>query len=176
MVSIRRALVTDLADATRLFEGYLHFYERDHPREAVQGFISDRLTAQDSLIFLAFQDGTAVGIAQVYPSFSSLSLSPSWVLNDLFVLPEARGTGAGRHLLQRVCAEAGEAGAAYVALETAEDNTRAQRLYQSEGFTQETGFRHYSRATATEPRRSSAGPRSPHGAIRDEQLKSGGME
>jgi ribosomal protein S18 acetylase RimI-like enzyme len=83
----------------------------------------------------------------VYPTFSSLSLARSWVLNDLFVDPTARGTGAGRALLRVVNASAAQAGAAYVALETAEDNHRAQGLYEVEGFTAETGYRHYTRPT-----------------------------
>jgi ribosomal protein S18 acetylase RimI-like enzyme len=150
MVFVRRALRPDLDAAARLFSGYLAFYGRSHSAEAARAFVADRLAAGDSLVYLAFDGddhGTAVGIAQIYPTFSSLSLAPAWVLNDLFVDPKARGTGAGRELLRTVAREAAEAGAAYVALETADDNVPAQRLYEAEGFVRETGFRHYARST-----------------------------
>jgi ribosomal protein S18 acetylase RimI-like enzyme len=147
MVVVRRAHPDDVAAAAALFSGYLAFYERDHSVAAARSFVSDRLAAGDSLIYLAFDGDTPVGLAQVYPTFSSLSLAPAWVLNDLFVDPQARGTGAGRALLRTVCRDAADADAAYVGLETADDNLTAQRLYESEGFVRETGFRHYVRPT-----------------------------
>ena len=145
MIFVRRAHSDDLAVSVHLFQGYLSFYGRDHSAAAVSTFLSERLTANDSIIFLALEGSAAVGIAQVYPTFATLSLSPSWVLGDLFVSPAARRTGAGRALLQTVSEEAKRAGAAYVALETAHDNLRAQQLYESEGFEIETEYLHYER-------------------------------
>jgi ribosomal protein S18 acetylase RimI-like enzyme len=145
MLSVRPATIEDLTAAVELFQGYLRFYEREHALDAVRRFLRERLAGGDSIIYLAFDEQAPIGLAQVYPTFSSLSLARSWVLNDLFVDPEARGTGAGRALLRAVTAAAARAGAAYVALETAELNRRAQGLYESEGFTVETGNRHYTR-------------------------------
>jgi GNAT superfamily N-acetyltransferase len=145
MITVRQATVEDLPAALNLFQGYLHFYKRDHAVDTMQRFLSERLSGGDSFIFLAFDEADAVGFAQVYPTYSSLSLARAWVLNDLFVAPEARGTGAGRALLRVVSAQAARVGAVYVALETAEDNLRAQALYESEGFIVDTENRHYSR-------------------------------
>ena len=69
--------------------------------------------------------------------FSSLSLRPAWVLNDLYVAPSGRRTGAGRALLREVLRRAREAGVSGVQLETAYDNTVAQGLYEAEGFVRE---------------------------------------
>ncbi len=146
MMEIKTAALEDLDDAVRLFTGYLGFYKREHPADQIRNFIQERLANKDSIIYLAYAEDRAVGIAQIYPTFSSLSLARSWVLNDLFVDPETRGTGAGRALLKHVCSEAAAAGAVDVVLETAEDNTTAQALYESEGFTKESGFYHYSRS------------------------------
>lgn len=145
--TVRRAEPADLDTVAFLFSGYLEFYEKSHPPASVEAFLRERLTRRDSVVFLAFDESLdrAVGMAQVYPTFSSLSLARAWVLNDLFVDPGARGSGAGRALLREVCAAAKADGAAHVALETAEDNSRAQALYENEGFAQESGFRHYSR-------------------------------
>lgn len=145
-VDVRRAGPDDLDAAASLFEAYLRFYRRDHGLEAARAFLAARLEAGESLIFLGFRAGSAVGFAQVYPTFSSLSLAPAWTLNDLFVDPAARGSGAGRVMLRAVLDAAREVGAAAVNLETDETNTRAQGLYESEGFVVDGDLRYYSRA------------------------------
>ncbi|WP_372593397.1 N-acetyltransferase family protein [Actinotalea sp.] len=142
---VRRAGAGDLAAVTALFTGYLDFYATPAPPERVRAFLSDRLHSGDSVILLGELDGRAVGLAQVFPTLSSLDLATLWTLGDLFVTPEARGAGVGRALLRAVLAEAALAGAATVALETAHDNTRAQGLYESEGFVRDTVYRVYSR-------------------------------
>jgi len=69
-----------------------------------------------------------VGLAQLYPSFSSIRLGREWILNDLFVKPEARGRGVGSDLLARCERWTVETGAVGAWLDTAVDNP-AQRLY-----------------------------------------------
>ncbi|MEU9002477.1 GNAT family N-acetyltransferase, partial [Streptomyces sp. NPDC048551] len=63
--------------------------------------------------------------------------SYAWILNDLYVAPSGRRTGAGRALLREVLRRARAEGVAGVQLETAYDNRRAQALYESEGFVRE---------------------------------------
>ena len=145
MLTIRRAGPGDVPTAANLFTEYLPFFQRHLSSEAVTTFVEERLRAADSVIFIAFDGDRAIGMAQVYPTFSSLAMERAWVLNDLFVAPAARGTGAGRALLRRVCEGAERAGCVHVALETAEDNVKAQGLYQSEGFERDVN-RHYARA------------------------------
>jgi len=148
MISVRRATNDDLTAVLTLFLGYLRFYSRDHSSEAARQFLKERLITGEGLIYLALAGGKPVGMAQVYPTFSSLSLARAWVLNDLFVDPGARSSGVGRALLRAITADATNAGAVYVALETAQENFRAQGLYEAEGFVAETGSRHYSLRTS----------------------------
>ncbi|MFJ8161627.1 GNAT family N-acetyltransferase [Streptomyces sp. NPDC096136] len=142
--SVRVAGEADLDVAAELFRGYLDFYEVDvedpgRPRE----FLAERIAKDESLVLLAEVAGAGtVGFAQVYRTFSSLTLRPAWVLNDLYVAPSGRRTGAGRALLREVLERAREAGVAGVQLETAYDNHVAQGLYESEGFVRE-GFHLY---------------------------------
>jgi ribosomal protein S18 acetylase RimI-like enzyme len=150
-VVVKVAGVERLDEVVGLFRGYLEFYEVDvvdagKPRE----FIEARMRRDESLVLVAEGDGgRAVGMAQVYRTFSSLAMEPVWVLSDLYVAPEGRRTGAGRALLRGVLERAREAGVAGVQLETAFDNRVAQALYESEGFTVEE-FRIYFHGLAGE--------------------------
>ncbi|MBT2456346.1 GNAT family N-acetyltransferase [Streptomyces sp. ISL-86] len=138
-VVLRAAGEGDIEAAAALFRGYLDFYgvavdDPDRPR----AFLADRIRGGESLVLLAdVPEAGTVGFAQVYRTFSSLSMQPAWILNDLYVAPSGRRTGAGRALLREVLRRAGEAGVAGVQLETAYDNHIAQGLYESEGFERE---------------------------------------
>ncbi|MFI8343048.1 GNAT family N-acetyltransferase [Streptomyces sp. NPDC085639] len=138
-VSVRAAGEADVEAAAVLFRGYLDFYEVDiEDPDAPRAFLAERIAKDESLVLLAdVPEAGTVGFAQVYRGFSSLSLRTAWVLNDLYVAPEGRRTGAGRALLREVLRRAREAGVSGVQLETAYDNTVAQGLYEAEGFVRE---------------------------------------
>lgn len=141
---IRRASLADLDAATRLFEGYQAFYLRVHPEGAIRAFLAQRLERGDSVVLLAWQGDRAVGFTQLYPSFASLSLAPSWILNDLFVDPSARGQGVALALMDAVRQLARGNGAAEVFLQTAQDNAPARALYESLGYTRDEHYLVYS--------------------------------
>lgn len=152
MTNVLLAEAHDLPELITLFQEYLAFYDRKIPALEAGRFLSDRLALGESVIFIA-RDGQhrAQGFAQMYPSFSSLGLCRTWILNDLFVHRAARGMGLGRAMLERCHRHARETGAAAVTLETAETNAGAQRLYESLGYTRATGFVGYSRAVQPRP-------------------------
>ena len=139
-VAIRRAGPADLDAAAALFTGYLHFYGKDTTESAARAFIGARLARQDSVFLLAEFDDAALGFTQLYPAFASLSLSPSWILNDLFVDPRARGRGVGEALMRAARGLARTSGAAELMLQTARDNAVAQRLYEREGWKRDEEF------------------------------------
>lgn len=138
--AVRRATLADLDAAARLFEGYQAFYHRAHPQGAVRAFLAQRLERGDSVVLLAFHEGAAVGFAQLYPSFASLSLAPSWILNDLYVDVAARGGGVARALMDAVRQLARGNGAAEVFLQTARDNAPARALYESLGYARDDHY------------------------------------
>ena len=96
----------------------------------------------ETVIFLAYRgaDRGAVGFAQLYPTFSSVSMERLWILNSLFVAPEARKLGAGRALLEEARSFAVSTGASGMKLETASNNHAAQSLYESLGWQREGVF------------------------------------
>ena len=56
-------------------------------------------------------------------------------LEELYVIPERRGRGRGRALLEAAMQHAREHGAAHIELNTGETDVAARSLYESAGFT-----------------------------------------
>jgi ribosomal protein S18 acetylase RimI-like enzyme len=146
MPSIRvvRAAPTDLDDLVPLFEGYRQFYGRRSDPGAARAFLHERIERDESVIYLAYTSPSeAAGFTQLYPSFSSVSLKPLWILNDLFVRSDIRRGGVGRALLERARQHAFETGANGLVLSTAVTNKPAQALYESCGWRRDDEFLHY---------------------------------
>ena len=141
---MRRATVADLGHLVPLFGAYREFYQRTADPDRERAFLAERIPKGESVVFLAEEGGAAVGFALLYPLFSSLSLRPVWVLNDLYVLPDKRRQGVAADLLRRARQFARDTGAEYITLDTARDNP-AQRLYEAEGWKRDEQFLHYER-------------------------------
>jgi GNAT superfamily N-acetyltransferase len=140
-----RAELDDLDALAPLFDGYRQFYKQPSDLTGARAFLADRIKRGESVIFVAVVDGAIVGFTQLYPLFSSVSLKRLWLLNDLFVTPNARGSGAGRALLARAERHAVETGAKGLTLTTQDTNLTAQRLYEACGWTKDEEFFHYQR-------------------------------
>lgn len=111
-----------------LARGYKAFYKT--PTSA-QAFATawQRLQAGDGVHGLAaFADGTLVGIAH-YLFHTSVWAPTACYLQDLYTLPEARGRGVGRALIEAVADAARARGAARYYWLTQHDNAVARRLY-----------------------------------------------
>jgi ribosomal protein S18 acetylase RimI-like enzyme len=146
---IERAGTAQLDEACRLFTAYQAFYGKAHEPSRLRDFLAARLQRGDSVVFIARIGDDAVGLMQLYPSFASLSLAPSWILNDLFVAPHARGRGVAEALMAAARALAERTGAAEIFLQTAHDNRVAQRLYERLGYRLDEDFRVYTLSLPT---------------------------
>jgi hypothetical protein len=80
-VEVRRADVTDLDQLVPLFDAYRRFYRQSSDLEKARPFLWERFEKSQSVIFLAIQDGVAIGFTQLYPSFSSGALYSRHQLN-----------------------------------------------------------------------------------------------
>ena len=140
---VRRASFEDLALLVPLYDGYRQFYRQPSDPELAERFLRERLARGDSVIFLAEDESGALGFTQLYPIFSSISAAPAWVLNDLFVAPGVRRSGAGRALLERARQHGLETGARWLSLSTGRENREAQALYEKLGWVRDTEYYHY---------------------------------
>jgi GNAT superfamily N-acetyltransferase len=126
-----------------LFDAYRQFYGRPADPDGARRFLADRLARNESVIFAVIEDGRALGFTQLYPSFSSVSMRPIWILNDLFVAAGARRRGVGTRLLKAAREHAERTGAVRLVLSTAVTNSTAQAAYERDGWKRDTGFVQY---------------------------------
>ena len=145
MSSVRQATPGDVDRLAPLFDAYRQFYERPPDLALARDFLSERLRNGESVVFLAEEANAAVGFVQLYPLFSSTALAPGrlWMLNDLYVVPAARGRGVARQLMDRARRLAEETGACGLQLCTARTNSSAQALYESLGYRVDNEFLYY---------------------------------
>ena len=140
---IREAGTDDVGSLAPLFDGYRRFYRQTSDLEGARRFLAARLAAGESRVFVAeTSGGRAVGFVQLFPSFSSVSMKRLWILNDLFVAPDARRAGVARALMKRARQLAVETGAKGLILETEAHNAPAKRLYEALGWGRD-GTHHY---------------------------------
>jgi ribosomal-protein-alanine N-acetyltransferase len=81
-----------------------------------------------ALLVVAEQDGVVAGFAVTWYAADEAELG------DIAVLPELRGRGFGRALLEGVSAESKRRGARFLFLEVRESNERARSVYERAGF------------------------------------------
>lgn len=129
--------------ATELFDLYRQFYGKESNKFLVKDYLKQRLLNNQSIIFLGLIDGNIVGFMQLYPSFSSLSLSPILVLNDLFVVEDFRNCGVAKTLINHAKDLAMNSKISRISLNTAKNNDLAIKLYQKLGFVLDCDFLTY---------------------------------
>ena len=142
-MEIYQATIEDLEGVSNLFNAYRMFYEQTSDLDGAKGYIKERLENEDSVIFVVKKNQMYIGFTQLYPTFSSISMKNAWILNDLFIYPEARKQGIGRMLLHKAKDYAIKTGAKSISLSTAPDNFSAQRLYEINGYERDSQFYHY---------------------------------
>ena len=132
--TVRQAVLADLSVLAPLFDAYRQFYGRAADVAAAESFLRERFDHGESVIFLAHVEGAPAGFTQLYPSFSSVSLARTFILNDLFVVPGQRRAGVGSALLRAATEHARSLGAIRVTLNTDIENTPAQAVYEARGW------------------------------------------
>jgi ribosomal protein S18 acetylase RimI-like enzyme len=142
-VVLRRAALEDLEKLLPLVQAYRVFYKQPPNEARERKFIEDHLRNGTSVMYIAEVDACAAAFMQLFRSYSTVHLSPAWILEDLFVHPAYRKRGIAAALLQRAVKHARDDGASGMFLETANDNIAAQSVYEAEGWTREGRFLKY---------------------------------
>lgn len=148
-VTVRKVEAGDRTAWMRLFAGYVAFYEATVPQDVVDLTWHRVVGGTDNMAGLVAVNaaGVIVGLANLVFHRSTWSATWYCYLEDLFVDPVVRGTGAGRALIEATYAEADRRGAARTYWATKHDNATARRLYDRIGVL--TPFVQYRRDDGT---------------------------
>ncbi len=130
-IEIQTFDTADREDWLSLWRDYLIFYKADLP-EDVGHQAWDRILDPEGDIhgFKAVDEtGAMVGMVTYLYHATTWSLEPRCYLNDLYTLPQMRGKGVGRKLIEAVYDAAKTDGAAQVYWMTQEFNYPGRMLY-----------------------------------------------
>lgn len=129
--TVRGVRATDHDQWRVLYRGYADFYrveQTDEMAERVWGWITDPGNELEAIVAEG-PGGRLVGLAHFRPFARPLSASVGGFLDDLFVDPQRRGTGAADLLLGALRDLAAARGWTVVRWITADDNHRARGKY-----------------------------------------------
>jgi len=142
-ITIRAVAREDYEHWQPLWDGYNAFYGRSGATA-----LAPEITAMtwsrffDALepvhAIVAERDGRLLGLAHYLYHRSTTSIAPSCYLQDLFTVPEARGKGVARALIEAVAGQARTAGAPRLYWHTHETNATARLLYDK--LAEQSGF------------------------------------
>jgi GNAT superfamily N-acetyltransferase len=128
-VTVRPLVDGDAEAWRRLFRDYGVFYE-SHFSDDVLDRVWAKLRAGDGIHALVAEvEGVVVGIAHYRSHPDTFTAGRDWYLDDLFVEPGSRGGGVATALIEHLTALAKATGPGTLRWITAEDNERAQRVY-----------------------------------------------
>lgn len=143
-IEVKKAELNDLGIVSNLFNKYRIFYGQASNLDSSRKFIEERMINNESVIFIITEDAIPLGFVQLYPSFSSVSMKRTWILNDLYVDESARNKGIGKSLMNKAREFALETGTKGLTLATSIDNINAQKLYEQLGYKRNESFYYYS--------------------------------
>ena len=125
------ALILDFIRGLAVYEKLAHEVRADEAalRETLFG---DRPADE---VLIAELDGAPAGFALFFHNYSTFLARPGLYLEDLFVIPELRGRGIGRRLLERLAGIAVERGCGRFEWSVLDWNEPAIRFYERLGAT-----------------------------------------
>jgi len=134
-LTIRPIEARDRTAWAPLWTAYLEFYETSVADEVYDVSFARLLDPTDTEFngLIAELDGAPVGITHYLFHRHMWKVENVCYLQDLYVTPETRGTGAGRALIEAVYSKADDAGCPSVYWLTQDFNTEGRRLYDRVG-------------------------------------------
>ncbi|WP_028309854.1 GNAT family N-acetyltransferase [Derxia gummosa] len=135
---IDAAAPADCDDLVALIRGLAEYESLTHLLQVTPLALAEHLfgaTPSAEAVIARDADGSALGFALWFRNFSTFLGKPGLYLEDIFVLPSARGRGIGKALIRHVGAIAVERGCGRFEWSVLDWNTSAIGFYESLGAT-----------------------------------------
>ena len=134
-VTVRRAMAADAEAVLALIQALADYEKLQGPDEGARerlrtGLFDGRL---GMLTLVAEVEGEIAGYAVAYEQYSTFEGLPKLFLEDIFVLEQHRGTGAGHALFREVAAVAGRRGCCEMEWQVLTWNEPAIDFYRRRG-------------------------------------------
>jgi ribosomal protein S18 acetylase RimI-like enzyme len=135
---VRRATPGDAPQVARLLDDFQAEYDEPSPgTETLEERYEELIRNKEMIVLLVGEGPDGFAQLRFRPWVYSASLHS--YLEELYVVPERRGTGLGRALLEAAMETARGEGAEQMELGTSEDDVAARGLYESAGFINREG-------------------------------------
>ena len=135
-LSIRQAVEADIGSLAEIVGRYRCFQGVTlQNTQDIRSFLRERIEKSESVILIAIDNPSddIVGFAQLYPTFSTVSLQRQWLLNDLYVDAGKRNAGIGSLLMEAVKTNFRGKAKGFI-LVAEKTNTSAKRFYDKHGW------------------------------------------
>ena len=132
---IRDGELKDVPLIAELIRGLARYEKLEHEVVMTEERLTDSLFGERRYAetLIAEDEGKPVGFALFFHNYSTFLAQPGIYLEDLFVLPEHRGAGVGRALLERLAQLALDRGCGRLEWAVLDWNVDAIRFYQRLG-------------------------------------------
>lgn len=143
VIVTKQATVIDVSSLVPMFDRYRQFYQQPSDEDLARKFLTERLDRDESVIFYATVNDNPAGFLQLFPSFSSAAAQRTFILNDLYVMPQYRRIYVASYLLKAASDFAKTEGAVRMSLATGIKNAAAGALYKKHGWRESKTFKHF---------------------------------
>ena len=138
MMSVRRAGPAEVESIGQLLHDFNKEFDEPTPGpEALADRIRQLLAAGETAVLIAGDGPDGLAVLRFRPGIWTDALE--CYLAELYVIPERRGQGIGRALMEAAIELARREGADRMDLGTSEEDVAARALYESLGFTSREG-------------------------------------
>lgn len=137
MIAVRDARADDAATIVRFIRGLAEYERLLHEVRVGEADVARVMFGPNPRVFcdIAEADGTPVGFAVWFYNYSTFEGGHGIYLEDLFVAPEARGTGAGLALMRRLARRCRDEGLKRLEWQVLDWNAPATQFYDRLGAT-----------------------------------------
>jgi GNAT superfamily N-acetyltransferase len=131
--TVRRATLVDAVAVGHLLHDFNREYDDPTPGpEALALRVRDLIAEDELTVLIAGQPAVGLSVLRFRPAIWSNALE--CYLAELYVIPDRRGQGIGRALMEASIELARSVGAETMELGTGEDDVAARSLYEKLGF------------------------------------------
>lgn len=134
-LTVREAVPTDAATILRFVRELADYEKAVHEVEASEESVRMSIFGEGSVTraLICERDGTAIGMAVWFFSYSTWQAKNGLYLEDLYVTPQARGSGAGKAMLRRLAQIAIDKGCGRFEWSVLDWNEPSIRVYEAIG-------------------------------------------